>query len=197
MTAAPKLSVVIPVTEHFDDVEDTYRAYREAVEKTGMPFEFIYVLDGDYPEVKKTLLALKGAGEKITIIVMAKWFGEATALNIGFQNAAGSTILTLPAYLQIEPGEIPRLLECLENFDMVTARRWPRRDSRLNQLQTKLFHLPLQLISGRKFSDLGCSARAMKAAVLDELTFYGDQHRFLPLLAFSQGFKVRELPVSV
>ena len=45
---------------------------------------------------------------------------------------------------------------------MVVARRFPRRDSRLNVLQSKAFHVVLKLMLDVPFHDLGCGARAFR-----------------------------------
>ncbi len=46
---------------------------------------------------------------------------------------------------------------------------------------------------GTSLHDIRCGVRAMRAEVAKELTIYGNQHRFLPLLAQAQGFSVREI----
>ena len=196
MSARVGLSAVVPVTERFDDIEKIYYAYKKGVEATGLGHEFVFVLDGVYPEVLSTLQTLRKQGEPVKIVTLAKWFGEATALTIGFAHAAGDIILTLPAYLQVDVGEIPKLVKALDNVDMVVGRRFPRLDSKLNVIQSKAFHFLLGSVVDVPFHDLGCSVRAIRRRVVEELTIYGDQHRFLPLLAYRQGFKVIELDTA-
>jgi len=188
-----ELSIVVPVTERFDDVETLYRAYKHGVEAIGMPYQFIYVLDGERPTVLAGLKALRNAGEPIEIIALARWFGEATALMAGFSHARGDLILTLPAYMQIEAEEIPRLVAGIEGYDVVIARRHPRVDSKINVLQSYLFHALIGSMVEARFHDLGCGVRVLRRRVAEELVLYGDQHRFLPLLAHRVGFKVREM----
>ena len=190
------LSAVVPVTERYDDPTALYREYRDGVAAAGMAFEFIYVLDGDYPAVFDALQALKSQGEPIKIIKFAKWFGEANALNAAAAAAAGDIILTLPAYRQVKAEEIPRLVAALDECDMAVGRRWPRGDSKFNLVQAKVFHGILKLLLDSPLNDLGCGARALKRRVIDELNIYGDQHRFLPLLAERQGFSVREINMA-
>ncbi len=189
----PALSAIVPVTERLHDVESLYWAYKAGIEAVGLAYEFIYVLDGDFPEALSALQGLRQKGEPIEIIALAKWFGEATALTIGFAHAAGDIFVTLPAYPQIVPDEISRLVAGLKDYDMVIARRFPRRDSILNVIQSKVFHFLLNTMIAVPFHDLGCGVRALKRRVAEELNIYGDQHRFLPLLAAQQGFKVLEL----
>ncbi len=187
------ISVIIPVSERFDAVRELYGDYRKGLAPTGLRFEFIYVIDGEYPDVVEALKALQREGEPITIVKLAKWFGEATALTAGFSQARGEKLLTLPAYYQVEADDLPRLVEALDRYDIAIARRWPRIDAGINQFQSRVFHGLLNFLAGSAFHDLGCGARALRRAVVDEVQIYGDQHRFLPLLASRYGFRIIEV----
>ncbi len=79
---------------------------------------------------------------------------------------------------------------------MVLARRWPRRDSLLNRLQNRLFNFLLRLSTDLEIHDAGCSARAFKRNVIEEIQLYGDLHRFFPVMAHRQGFHVIELNIT-
>lgn len=190
--ASRYVSVIVPVSERYDNPRELYTEYRQALTVSGYTYEFVYVLDGDFPDVLQELQRLQAEGEPIRIIKLSRWFGEATALTAGFENSTGNIILTLPAYYQVEPAEIVRLLIRIDKCDMVVARRFPRSDSILNRLQTALFNWLLRFVTGVHFRDLGCAARALKRQIAVEIPVYGDQHRFLPLLATRQGFKVME-----
>jgi len=190
-----ELSVIIPVTERHDPVQQLFHIYKSEIEKLGKTYEIIYVLDGDFPEALEELKKLR-VTERLTIITLAKWFGEATALNAAFSNSSGDIILTLPAYQQIEAWEISPLLDALSNCDMVLARRWPRNDSWFNQLQSRIFNSLLRSFSGLQIHDAGCSARAFKRQVINEISIYGDLHRFLPVIAHRQGFRVTEIDAA-
>jgi len=191
-----EISVIIPVSERYDSVRDLYHDYKSAMEVSGRCFEFTYVLDGDFPEVFAQLRSLQDEGEIIKLVKLSKWFGEATALTAGFEHSSADIILTLPAYYQIEPSGISDVLAGMSSNDMVIARRWPRVDSKLNQLQSRIFHGLLNFITETSYRDLGCGVRAFRRQVIDEIPVYGDQHRFLPVLAFRQGFHVKELDVQ-
>ncbi|NOY63082.1 MAG: glycosyltransferase [Gammaproteobacteria bacterium] len=197
MSSHIDLSIIIPVTERSaDDVKALYFEYKKNVENSGKSYEFIYVLDGPLPSVLEQLQALRESGEQIKIIKLAKWFGEATALSVGFENSSGETIVTLPAYQQIDAKDIPRLINALEDKDMVVARRWPRIDSAFNKLQSKVFNSLLRQISDLDANDVGCGARVFRRRVIDEVHIYGDQHRFLAMLAHRSGFKVIQIDVA-
>ena len=196
MESMIELSVIVPVVGRYDDVAELYGIYRKGLEDTGKPYEFIYVVDGEYPEVMNVLEQLIAGGEKIKVIKFARWFGESTALTIGIQHSSGNIILTLPAYQQVEAYEIPRLVECLRDCDMVIARRWPRKDSLFNRIQSGVFHVLLNPVSEFKFHDIGCGVRVFKRLLAKEVCIYGDQHRFLPILAHKYGFRVLEVDAA-
>ncbi len=111
----------------------------------------------------------------------------------GFERASGDYIVTLPAYHQINAEDLGKLIAPLESKDLVQGWRWPRKGGGLERMRRSMFHGFVGRFTGMRLHDLGCGARAMKRAVLQELSLYGDQHRLLPVLANRQGFSVIEV----
>ena len=139
----------------------------------------------------EALRSLKAAGEPVEILSFATPFGESAALTVGFRHAAGDVVFTLTPEVQVSPDELPGLVDDLERCDLVVARRrfdQPARRGKFERAVNALFGTSLQ--------DIRCGVRAMRAEVAKELTIYGNQYRFLPLLALAQGFAVceRDLP---
>ncbi len=192
---AADLSAIIPVGSRHGDLAALYREYRSALASLGRSAEFIFVLDGPRPKAAEQIEHLLRAGEKLTVIELTRQFGEATALMAGFQRASAHVIVTLPAYYQIEASEIGKLVRALDAADMAIAHRWPRAGGSLERARRNLFHGILGKVTGQRYRDLGCSARAFDRRVLEEISLYGDQHRFLPVLADRQGFRVVEIDV--
>lgn len=189
-----ELSIVIPISERYEDIAKIYQNYEQSLGKAGYRYHFYYVLDGEYPDVANALQRLISDGEPITIVQLARYFGEATALAAGFSASRSERILTLPPYLQIEADEIPKLIRELQHCDVAVARRMRDQDTVFNRLQSNLFNWTARTLTGEPFHDLGCGAKALRRPVADELQLYGDQHRFFGLLAKHRGFKVREIP---
>jgi len=190
------ISVIVPITERHDDIGEMHREYKDALSGTGRVFETIYVVDGGFQKAYLELKSLKDRGEKLTLIRHSRPFGEAIAITSGFQQASGGIIMTLPAYHQVDAAELPKLIESLDNHDMVVVRRWPRRDSKWNQLQTRLFHNIVRRMTGDICNDIGCSVRLFRRKILEEINLYGDLHRFLPILSHKQGFKIKEIDMK-
>jgi glycosyltransferase involved in cell wall biosynthesis len=190
-----EISAIIPIGGRFGDIAALYREYRSALAALGGRTEFIFVLDGPRPGAEEQLEQLLRAGEKIIVIELTRSFGEATALMAGFQRATARVVVTLPAYYQIEASEIGKLVRALDSSDMAIGHRSPRAGSAWEAARRGAFHGIIAKVTGLRFSDLGCSARAFDRRVLEEISLYGDQHRFLPVLANRQGFRVKEIQV--
>ena len=186
------LSVIIPVGNRVDDLEDLHRSYVRGLDALNLPYEIVYVIDGPRQAERATLVR---GGVKAKIVQLNRAFGEASALMAGFAHCRGAKILTLPAYFQIEAEDIRTIVAAGESVDFVVACRSPRRGGWFERVRRQGFHKLLQFVTGSVFHDLGCSARLFDRRVLEEVTVYGDQHRLLPLLAANQGFSVREVEV--
>jgi glycosyltransferase involved in cell wall biosynthesis len=191
-----KISVIIPISERHDDIEEIYHEYKHALGQTKNPVEMIFVVDGEMDGVYQTLKSLKERGENLVIIKHSKWFGESASIMNGFKVSSGGIIMTLPAYRQVESTELTKLIGELHNCDMVVVRRWPRYDSWLNRMQTKIFHQMVRILAGEVSRDIGCSVRVFRREILNEINLYGDLHRFLPILSHRQGFKIKEIDLK-
>jgi glycosyltransferase involved in cell wall biosynthesis len=190
------LSIIVPVGRRHGDIARLHADYKLGVEATGRRHEFVFVLDGPLADVAAALAVLQQSGENITVVSMSREFGEATALMAGFEQCSGQTILTLPAYSQIDATDIVKLVAAMDRCDMAVGHRWPRAGGWLESLRRRAFHGLVASVTGLKLRDLGCGARAMTRRVLEEISVYGDQHRFLPVLADRQGFRVLEIDVA-
>ena len=187
------LSVVVPVNGAAEDFPDLVESYQEALAQTGRDLEFLFVLEGPQPEARAYLQGLQAEGRPVRLFQLTKSFGEAAALTVGFDHARGDVLLTLPARFQVESSSLPRLVEALEGHDMVVARRWPRTDSRFSRIKTLVFNRLVFFRGHVQFHDLGCSVRIVRQAVAQEISLYGDQEVFFPLLAAQRGFVVKEI----
>ncbi len=194
---ACNISVIVPITERHDDLQEIYQQTADMLAHLERSVEFIFVVDGQkFVPASEQLCAMQKTHGEIRVIQLSKAFGEATALAVGFEQARGQIIITLSPYFQVEPAELLKMIARLEaGVDLVVSRRYPRIDSVFNRAQSYVFHWLIRRLTGSAYHDLGCGMRVMKKAVAKELELYGDLHRFIPLLALRLGFKVEEVAV--
>jgi hypothetical protein len=194
------VSVIVAVMQDDDGgLTTAYQAYRAALDRASErgaqgTLEFVYVLAPGTARAQAALEALKAAGEPLVLVLLSRSESEAAALRSGLQQARGETILLLPAYPQVAPEELPRLLDALAGCDMVVARR-VQLASAADNFQVAVLHWVIRKLFGRTFGDLVCRVRACRRPVFEEIASYGTQHHFLPLLAAERGFRLREVDV--
>jgi glycosyltransferase involved in cell wall biosynthesis len=188
-----ELSVIIPVGARHADARDLLTKYKAGLDALACSYQIVFVIDGPRREFTAALQQLMAAGESFNVVGLSRSFGEATAIMAGFSKAKGRLIMTLPAYFQIDAAEIGKLFTALQNNDLVVGRRWPRAGGILERFRRWAFHGLLAWVTRLQFRDLACGARAFKRQVLEEVQLYGDQHRFLAVLADRQGFRVNEV----
>ncbi len=193
-----EISVLVPVTERPAPLADFYTEFSAPLRGAGFRFEFIFMVEPHYREMVPPLERLQGEGEPIRILHMGHASGDTALLRVGAEHAAHDLLLTLPAYPRIEASTLVSVIEpVLEGASMSVARRWPRRDSWLNRLQNRVFHLLVATVGGgRQIRDVACGVRAIRRDAFEVLPMYGDFHRFLPLLAQRAGYEVVEVEAA-
>lgn len=191
------ISIIVPVVERYDDLRKLYTEYSTAFDKLDKSYEFIFVVDGQFGKAFEDLKKLKTETSSIKIIKLIKDYGESVAISIGVEKAQGDFIFTLASYFQVESEAISAIWDELNNgYDLVLARRFPRIDSRFNRFQAYIFHWLIWKMTSTHFHDISCGLKGMKRKVLEEISLYGDLHRFFPILADKYGFKIKEIKVK-
>jgi glycosyltransferase involved in cell wall biosynthesis len=196
--AAPPAEVdvsVVTVVSGDAEIEAIMEAYSRQLRQAKKSFEFIFVLDGPQPAAVEVLERRKQLFP-VRWISFRQSFGETLAISAGVEQARGKWVITSPSYLQIDPYEIHGMLRELESgVDLVCAWRHPRKDPYLNRIQSNLFNILLRWLVKMPFHDLNCNFRAIRRELMREISIYGDQFRFLPLMALRQGYRVTEIRV--
>lgn len=188
-----KISVVVPVCEQVENTVKNYKEYRNVVESLGQEFEFIYAINNQFSHIADAMREIAKDDKNLKLLELSRDYGEGTALQSAFDHVTGDTTLILPPYKQATLEDLPKMFSALENADVVLAKRWPRRDSRFKQAQTRMFSKLMKKLTNQNYADSGCNVRLLKSEVVKELNLYGDQHRFLHLIANDLGY----IPVEV
>jgi len=116
----------------------------------------------------------------------------------GFDHATGDVIIAMDADLQNDPADIPRLLDKInEGYDVVSGWRRDRKDKFLTRiLPSKIANWLISTMTGVRLHDYGCSLKAYRREVLQDVRLYGEMHRYIPALAYWAGGSVAEVVVT-
>jgi glycosyltransferase involved in cell wall biosynthesis len=131
----------------------------------------------------------------VKVIEFRKNYGQTAAMQAGIQAASLDIVVLLDADLQNDPNDIPILLSKLdEGYDLVHGWRKNRQDSYLDRtLPSKIANWLISKVTGFPVHDLGCSLKAIKTEIAQEMQLYGEMHRFIPILAHWHGARCVEV----
>ena len=195
------LSIVVALFNEAESLEELHQQIVEAVADTGTEsYEIVFVNDGSTDNSLDILKSLQKQNHHIQIFSFPRNQGKTAALKIGFEHCQGEYVVTMDADLQDDPKEISAFLELSKNsdFDIISGWKKKRFDSLEKRLPSKFFNFITSLLGGIKLHDFNCGLKFYKKKVVKNLyrSFYGEMHRFIPLLAHWSGFKVGEMVVT-
>lgn len=190
----PRYSVVIPFYNEYESLEPLYRKLVAALEPLGQ-FELLFVDDGSSDASFRVVEQLYRQDTRIRAFQLRRNFGKSAALTTGFRAARGEIVVMIDADLQDEPAEIPKLAAALDRADLVTGWKQVRNDPWTKRFPSAVFNGIARIMFGIRLHDLNSGLKVMRQEVAKTLEPYGEQHRFLPILALQHGFVPTELPV--
>jgi glycosyltransferase involved in cell wall biosynthesis len=195
-TGCPYLSVIVPAMNEAGNVADLHAAILTALDPLGVSFEIVFIDDGSTDGTWEAMTALVAVDPRVVALRHRRNFGKARGLATGFSIATGDVILTMDADLQDDPAEIPRFLAKLdEGYDLVSGWKQRRQDPLGKTLPSRIFNSTVRSVSGVPLHDFNCGFKAYRGNVARSIRLYGELHRFTPVLAHAEGFRVGEIPV--
>lgn len=177
-----EISVIAPVLDEKENLTSFVNSVTMVMNEFGKEWEMIIIDDGSTDGSADKLKSLS-TNPRIRSLLLAKNFGQTSAMQAGFDNALGKYFVTLDSDLQNDPKDIPNLLKKLidENLDLVVGWRKNRKDNYLfRNFPSLIANKLIGNITGVKLHDYGCSLKAYRAEVLKEVRLYGEMHRFIP-----------------
>lgn len=190
----PALSLVIPVYDEEENLRPLHAAIREALDPLGLGYEVVLVDDGSTDATLGIAREIQAQDPRWVIVALRRNFGQTAAMSAGFDHARGEVIVTLDGDLQNDPGDIPKLLALIKEYDVVSGWRVDRRDPFLTRLLPSwVANWLISVVTGVRLHDYGCTLKAYRREVVRNLRLYGEMHRFIPAVASWMGVSITEV----
>ncbi len=192
------ISIVVPVYNEVENIALLCQALSEALEKLDRVWEVLFIDDGSTDGTWDKLLEARKDQPAFRLIRFRRNFGQTAAMTAGFREATGKVVVTLDADLQNDPADIPLLLAKIdEGYDVVSGWRKVRHDRFLTRrLPSMLANALISRITGVALHDYGCTLKAYRREVVQNIRLYGEMHRFIPALASWVGGSLAEVVVN-
>ena len=193
---ASTLSLVIPVYNEAESLAPLVAEIDQALGSLGRPYEIVFVDDGSTDGSFRIMQQLAESRDDVSVARLRRNFGKAAALAHGFAVARGDYIVTLDGDRQDDPQEIARLIAKLDaGYDLVSGWKESRQDPISKTLPSRFFNWTVRRTTGIPLHDFNCGLKAYRREVIETIRVYGEQHRYIPVVAAQAGFRVTEEPV--
>lgn len=194
----PLISAVIPVFNERDNIDELIRQVAAALAAITAAYEIVLVDDGSSDDTAVLLEAAAQADARIHPVLLARNYGQSTALQAGFDAARGRLIATMDGDLQNDPADLPLMVKVLDETgaDVVSGRRAARNDGGVRKAFSRAANTLIRKTTGIKERDFGCSLRVFRREIVERIRVTGEMHRFMPALLQDVGAKVVEVDVN-
>ncbi len=194
----PELSLFLPVLDEEENLRPMHEKIKAALDALGRPAEVIYVDDGSTDTSLQILKEIAASDDRVRVISLRRNYGQTAAMSAGIDAAKGDILIPMDADLQNDPADIARLLDKLdEGFDVVSGWRKNRQDKLISRkIPSQIANRIISWIGGVPLHDYGCSLKAYRREVIQDVRLYGEMHRFIPIYASWAGARVTEIPVD-
>lgn len=193
------LSIVIPIYNEEENIPVLYEEIDKVLGSLGVQWEVVFVDDGSSDKSYQVLSELHQQNpQRIKVISFRRNFGQTAAMSAGFDHSEGDVIITMDGDLQNDPADIPVLLDELDRgYDLVSGWRFDRKDKMISRrIPSMIANWLISVITGVKLHDYGCTLKAFRREITDNIHLYGEMHRFIPAIASAIGVKISEIKVN-
>jgi dolichol-phosphate mannosyltransferase len=194
-SSPPEISIVVPAYNEEESLVPLTSAIAEALATRGVSYELVFVDDGSGDNTAQVVRELAAKQPAVRLIRFRHNAGQSAALDAGFKQVRGALVVTLDADLQNDPRDIPRLLEMLNDYDVVCGIRQGRQDTWMRRMSSQFANGLRRCVLHDDIVDVGCSLRAYRRHCLASIKLYNGMHRFLPVLLQLEGFRIGQVPV--
>ncbi len=196
-TAAPEISIFLPVYNEEPNLLPLHAKLDEALKALDRSAEIVYVDDGSNDGSLKILREIAELDPRVRVVALRRNYGQTAAMAAGIDAASGRVLIPMDADLQNDPADIARLLQKLdEGYDVVSGWRKNRKDKMITRkIPSMIANRVISWIGGVPLHDYGCSLKAYRRESLEDVRLYGEMHRFIPIYASWAGARVTEIPV--
>ncbi len=189
--------MLIPVFNEVSNVAPLLMELEKSLKNRGREFEVIFVDDGSTDGTREALEKAVNHYSFLKLIFFRKNSGQSAAFDAGFKHALGRVVVTMDGDLQNDPADIFPMIALIEEggFDFVSGWRKKRQDQFIRTIPSRIANWLIRKVTRTKLHDMGCSLKAYRKEISDEIRLYGEMHRFIAVFAEMSGAKVTEYVV--
>jgi dolichol-phosphate mannosyltransferase len=185
------ISIITTAYNEEKNIAPLYMKIREAME--GLDYEIVAVNDGSTDGTPRELERIRD--KRLRTISLGERKGKCFALYEGLKACKGDIVATLDADLQDDPQDIPKMLEKLDDCDCICGWRYMRMDGPVKRVSSRVGNLALNALLDSGLHDNVCPLKVFRKECVSRVKYFRNFHRFIPVMAKIQGFRIMECRV--
>jgi glycosyltransferase involved in cell wall biosynthesis len=194
---APRLSVIVLVYNETESIAPLHEELSGVLEGLDISYEIVYIDDGSRDGSTEKLAQLVLHDRHVRVVSFRRNFGQTAAVQAGIDHSRGEILVFMDGDMQNDPHDIPRLLDKIdEGYDVASGWRKNRHDDATRVLPSKIANWLISRVTGVYLNDYGCTLKAYRREVIEDVKLYGEMHRFIPVYASWLGARIVEIPVN-
>lgn len=190
-----RVSIIVPIFNEVETIPLLVEQVTLVMDGVQGASELVLIDDGSTDGSRQVLEELAVQDNRLVVVEFRRNYGQTAAMQAGLEVARGDVLVTLDGDLQNDPQDIPKLLDKLdEGFDLVHGWRKQRHDMLVTRkIPSRVANWLISRVTRFPIHDLGCTLKAMRREIAEELDLYGEMHRFIPILAHWRGARCCEM----
>jgi glycosyltransferase involved in cell wall biosynthesis len=188
-TGGPLVSVVVPIFNEEDGLEELHRRLEAALAEIEGEHEVVYVDDGSSDGSAAIIERWARSEDRTVLVQLSRNFGMEVAMAAGLDQAAGRYVVLMHADLQDPPELIPEMLDTAESgADVVYARRIGRDEGVVKRVLATAFYAMMARLARVPYQGQAGDFRLMSRRVVDTVRSMPERRRFVRGMVAWVGF---------
>lgn len=197
VTRSDSICAVLPAYNEADNLPSVLSELTAVLDGLFQRWEILVVDDGSTDGTREVIAEISAKEPRVCVHHLRRNRGKSQALAAAFDIVESDLVLLMDADGQDDPNELPHLLAALDDgCDLVTGRRSVRNDRFVKRTTSKLYNGATSRLTGIEGSDFNSGFKLMRGEVARTTTMYGELHRYIPVIAAWNGFRVTEVDVE-
>lgn len=192
------ISIIVPIYNEEESLPHLLARVSEVMRATKYTWEMICIDDGSTDQSAEIMEELKADYPELRPLYQRRNYGQTACMQAGFDHAKGDVYITMDGDLQNDPADIPMMMDVMkaENADVVSGWRRKRKDDDFRNFLSRTANKLVAKMTEVELHDTGCSLKAYRKDVMENMRIYGELHRFIPAVVSQFGAKVVEVEVT-
>ena len=165
--------------------------------QSGLSHEFIIVANGTGKFIRPCLDSIQKLNDRMRVFEFRVRTSKADCIRTIAKEIHGDWLLICGSHQELSEESMQKLIsEADAAVDVVIP--WRRKGAKRisNQVYAHIFNWFVGRLTKNDFHDITCSIKMCRRAILEEIEYFGDVLRFLPIFAAAKGYKIKEVPVE-